>query len=132
MIMPFDDEIFIRFDDTGMNFRAGESNELRFERLEEQKRARDLHDYVGFYLNPDLQLTFKVTVENKVLVARNLSSGKFQLNHVNGNLFQGEEWFFRSLEFQENTNGTIEGLRFYAPGTRGITFQKLKLNESLN
>ena len=132
MIMPFDDEIFVQFDDTGMKFKAGESNELQFEKLDQSIKARDLNDYVGIYLNPSLQLTYQIKLENEKLVARNLVSGSFELSHVNENLFQGDEWFFRSVNFQEGPNGEITGFEFYAPGTRFMNFQKVGLNPTVN
>jgi CubicO group peptidase (beta-lactamase class C family) len=86
--------------------------------------ADDVHDYVGEFYSEELDTSYRVAVENGILVARHRRHGDIPLVHLAGGEFRGTRWFVPTLEFDRDDRGRVIGFRITQERSRNIRFER--------
>lgn len=85
-----------------------------------------LSDFSGEYYSEELSTTYKFTVVNDSLVAKHSRLSDFNLNPIKDDIFNGEAWFFRQIEFTRDENNLISGCKVSNGRVRNLYFEKVK------
>jgi hypothetical protein len=99
----------------------------RFPKLAESppRSAVPLSDYAGEYESDELQVRYRVEVQDGALVMQHPRHGTIALTPLWRDDFGGALWFTRSVEFQRDASGRVSGFSvFVDERSRNIRFAK--------
>ena len=85
---------------------------------------KQLKIFEGSYYSPELDTTYKLTVMDDLLFVTHPKMGNIAIASVKKNGFIGSSWQFRFIEFEENNQEQITGLRVTADRARNIYFKR--------
>lgn len=88
--------------------------------------AGELAEFEGDYYSEELETTYRFKVRNGKLIADHFRHGESGLEAIKADTFNGDQWFFRTIEFQRDANGQIEGLHASSGRVRNLRFEKLQ------
>lgn len=88
-----------------------------------------LTQFVGKYYSKELETIYTVTLKDTTLFASHFINGELALKPMNGNVFEGGEWWFDKIQFIKNEKNTITGFNLKLDRIKHLEFTKL---ESLN
>lgn len=100
--------------------REGETVEIEPWRPNNQ----ELVSFSGRYYSPELETFYTLAVEGDQLVARHRRHGDIKLTPHVQNVFNGSEWFFRTVEFGWEEIGVVVGMRVSNGRVRKVLFEK--------
>jgi CubicO group peptidase (beta-lactamase class C family) len=86
--------------------------------------ADPLQTYEGEYYSDELGTFYTITVRDDALIAMHRRHNDIELVRIVGDRFMGDQWWFRSVEFQRDAGSTIEGFRLSGGRVRNIWFEK--------
>lgn len=127
MISPGDEKIIVSFNTRNgqqqMNFIIGESDPvIGYKQKEFEVREDVLQPLAGAYYCESLNALYEFSIEEGQLVAQNNRAGKVRFKPIRKDLFEGDQWFFSSIQFNEDGKGfslSMEDVRY-------LWFEKLK------
>ena len=98
----------------------------RFEpHAEDEAPGPDLDAYTGLYHSDELSALYEIAVEGGDLVARHVRHGLIELRPSWPDRFTSPRWFFRSLEFERDSEGSVTGLRVSSDRALNVSFGRL-------
>lgn len=89
------------------------------------KRPVVLEDYEGEYYSEELSTSYTFIVKKDRLVAEHPKHSDILLKHKNKDIFEGNQWFFGTTDFERNTDGQITGCRISSGRVRNLKFRKI-------
>lgn len=90
------------------------------------KSSVKLSDYSGEFYSEELATTYNFTVVKNKLVVKHSRLSDFNLNPIKKDEFNGDEWFFRNVEFIRDSNNAITGCKVSNGRVRNLYFEKVK------
>ena len=84
----------------------------------------NLTEYIGDYYSPELSTTYSFVVESGKLIARHLRTGDIHLPALKADQFNGDQWYFGSVEFVRDNTNTITGCKVSTGRVRNLKFEK--------
>ena len=94
-------------------------------RLPDFDSARvNLTEYAGDYYSPELSTTYSLVVESGKLIARHFRTGDVHLTALKADQFNGDQWYFGSIEFIRDNNNIITGCKVSTGRVRNLKFEK--------
>lgn len=114
-----DTEFWVEAYGASITFRrdaAGEVTHFSYRDMEAPKVADSprpssppLADFVGTYVSEELDTDYEIVMEDDALVAHHRRHGAINFFHAFGDDFRSSVWFIRSLEFQRDSDGVVNG-----------------------
>lgn len=83
-----------------------------------------LASFAGTYYCQSLNAVYEFTIENDQLTAKNLRTGTITFTPVTEGLFEGDQWFFGGIQFQQN-GAIVEGFTLTTDEVPSLWFNKL-------
>lgn len=128
MLTGFDDKIFLTFDFKKklMFYESGESDPIKFEGFQfVEEKDKEFKEYQGTYYNYLLQVGYDVVFKDKALLLKNVNNEEIKIIRIKGELFNGSEWFLRTIVFERSSTGKILGFKTHMKELEGLYFQKI-------
>jgi len=85
-------------------------------------------DLTGEYYSEELDVRYTISIEKDTLVVKHRRHGTSHLTPAWKENFRGEWWFMRSVEFNRDENGIVDGLTVSQWQSRNHRFIKVKVN----
>lgn len=85
---------------------------------------KQLKTFEGSYYSPELDTAYELKISDDLLYVTHPKMGNIAIVSVKKNGFLGNGWQFRFIEFEENDEEQITGLRVTADRARNIYFKK--------
>ncbi|MEM9547852.1 MAG: serine hydrolase domain-containing protein [Bacteroidota bacterium] len=131
MLTGFDDKIFLTFkgegDSKSMCYEGGGSEQIVFEKFEFKEEVGQWYEaYVGAYYSDLLQVGYSIDYEDGALTIKNLHTAKVKLIRIKDELFNGNQWFMRSIEFQKDDASNVIGFKTRMQEVDGVQFKKVR------
>ncbi len=133
MKVQFDDKIYIHFprEKTDvMIYQYDGAEPIAFEKYNkttlDKKELSNLFN--GIYINKDYNIAFGVEVANSKLILSNAKNGTMNFTPVKPELFLGDKWYMRSIEFTKDNSQNINGFYIKNNAIRNLWFEKIALN----
>jgi len=83
-----------------------------------------LREYVGDYYSEELGTTYSIALKEGTLVSQHRRHSDIKLTPLAGDLFSGEEWFFRRVSFTRDKSGHVDGFRLTGGRVRKLRFDR--------
>lgn len=112
----------------------GDFDDLTFDhdgRVTEGKRLKfnldiaNMENYIGTYYSNELKTSYRIIMENGLLVAKHQRQEDTKLAPLSLLKFSGNTWFFGTLDFIENEK-VITGFRVSSDRVKNLWFEKTK------
>lgn len=117
-------ELKDEFSQTLTIFQNG--NETTCKRIEKIDFSNiKLEDFTGDFYSEELSTTYNFAIVDDNLVAKHYRLSDFNLNPIKKDMFNGEAWFFRKIEFIRASNDVITGCRVSNGRVRNLYFEKV-------
>jgi len=84
----------------------------------------ELAEFTGRYWSEELGTFYDVVVEEEALIARHRRHGRIALAERRPDAFQGDRWFFGSVEFQRDEEGVVTGFLLQGGRVRNLRFER--------
>ncbi len=130
MLTGFDDKIFLQFESSGtqkkMWYQGGEGSPILFENFKFRKENDHWEEpYVGTYYCDVLQVGYDMVYTNGKLVLRNIHTPDIEFIRIKKELFNGNQWFIRSIVFDKDAQENITGFHTVMAELNGLQFRKI-------
>ncbi len=87
-----------------------------------------LNEYTGDYYSEELDTSYKIIVKDGNLVAQHFRNDDVSLNAVSADKFSAEAWWFKSVLFNRDNQGKVDGFRLSTfRGVRNLRFVKRRM-----
>ncbi|RLD27344.1 MAG: hypothetical protein DRI70_04625, partial [Bacteroidetes bacterium] len=101
-------------------------NETTYKRTEKMDFSKiKLEDFTGNFHSEELSTTYNFVIVDDKLVAKHSRLSDFNLNPIKKDMFSGEAWFFRQVDFIRDENNMIKGLKVSNGRVRNLYFKKV-------
>lgn len=90
----------------------------------EKPVATRLEDYVGDYVSPELDTTYKLSVREGKLVAEHIRNGTISLTEDIKDEFSGSQWYFDKVRFHRDESGVVKQMLVSQGRMRNVRFIK--------
>ena len=95
------------------------------------KSAVALSEFAGRFYSEELSTAYIFTVENGKLVAKHSRLSDINMTPIKADLFSGDRWFFRRIEFVRDKDKKIIGCKVSSGRVRNLLFKKIENGKQL-
>lgn len=88
-------------------------------------QEKELSEYLGQYYSSELSTYYNLELEEGQIVLKHQRNSDITLNPLKKDVFAGDAWFLRQLEFTRNSEGKIIGFKVSSGRVRNLIFRKL-------
>ncbi|MEO0572705.1 MAG: serine hydrolase domain-containing protein [Bacteroidota bacterium] len=125
----FDDKIYLVFYEKDgkvtMQYFYGDATPFDFVKYEPRAlSSKEMEAYEGDYFCEALGITYSLKITENQLIASNKKIEDISFNYIKNEVFQGSQWFMRSIEFKPSGNGEIQGFYVRNDLIRNLWFKK--------
>ncbi|MCE7990759.1 MAG: beta-lactamase family protein [Roseivirga sp.] len=129
MVMNGRNNVFVSFSKSGgklqMAIQIGENDPMLLEPYTPVSYPlNNINDYTGSYYSPELETTYRLTLENGKLLTKHQRLSDFQLTPIMKDKFDGNDFSFNHISFERNTKGQITGFRISNGRVQNLLFVK--------
>jgi hypothetical protein len=82
----------------------------------------ELMAYTGRYFSPELDVFYKLELQDSTLVLRIRNTNKIKLSSLKKDLYKGDVFFIGEMAFQRDKGGQVRGFELSNGRTKGIRF----------
>ena len=90
------------------------------------KSSVNLSEYTGRFYNDELQTEYVFVIVDEKLVAKHLRMENIELSPENKDAFIGNEWFFRQIVFERDSENRITGCKVSSGRVKNLSFSIVK------
>ena len=133
MKVQFDDKIYIEFpknETDVMEFQYLGAEPIRFEKyIPKVYSTQELSNlFNGVYVNDEYNITYSAIADENTIKLSNVKNGDIHFTPIKSELFSGDQWFLRSIEFTKDKNQNIKGFYVKNNAIRNLWFEKVRIN----
>jgi len=127
-VVGSDDKIILKFIDNKFSVVSGESDASIYNKYQPVTTVNnELNNYTGLFYNKELDVTYTFSVENDMLVAKNLKNGTTQFHQIIKDIFRSNTFMLSGIEFARNNQNKIIGFGINTDGVKNLKFEKIFL-----
>ena len=89
------------------------------------KEKVELNTYIGEYYSPELATNYSLKLKDGKLIAEHQRASDIELSPLKPDVFSGNQYYFRQVEFKRNEQGIITGFTVSNGRVRNLKFNKL-------
>jgi len=108
----------------------GEEVELYSKYLPKKYSSKELEEFTGTYYSKELDTKYILEIQEGVLIVSHPKMDLITLQAIKLDSFLGSSWRFRSLVFERNRNGLIDGFRISSARAKNVHFEKTAHNKA--
>ena len=88
-----------------------------------------LKEFEGLYYSEEIGIVYTLKIRNDDLIIEHPRLPEIKLSPISNNLFLGNKFWFKHVEFERDSNKNITGFKVSCERVRNLYFEKFDINE---